>query len=141
MDMYDLAVAIAAAARFADRLASIYPDPVQRETGEDGSPTADHFTMEVGAFSLDGLRCVLDNSWWTQAEPHAIGRAFAQARSMRQHSPWAGLVEDTIRFEVLTRYGIDVDRACGPPQLVRDQFERYEVERVRAVRRRSNTRP
>ncbi|WP_457317706.1 hypothetical protein [Sinomonas sp. RB5] len=139
MDIYELAVAIAAGARFADRLASAYPDPGQGTCGDDLSPTDELFAAERGS-ALDELRSVLDSSWWAEAEPHAIGRVFARARSLRAHSQQAARAEEMIRAELLTRYGIDVDRAAGPPQLVQNQFERFQLERFRAALTKSSTR-
>ena len=132
---YELNLALAAASRLADRLESSYntrpPQSQPPGTAEARGTTSSRLSEEHAAAVLAELRCVNDSLWWATADPYAIGRAYARARSLRGYLQDAAAAEETIRSELSARFAIDLDRVGGPPQLVQDQYERYELERLR----------
>ncbi|HKU10083.1 MAG TPA: hypothetical protein VJQ61_02485 [Sinomonas sp.] len=67
-----------------------------------------------------------------QRQPPLHRPCHTKARSWRDDSPEGASAEDLTQAELRARYGIDADEAAGPPQLVQDQYERYELERLRA---------
>ncbi|MDQ4504626.1 hypothetical protein [Sinomonas sp. ASV322] len=72
--------------------------------------------------------------WWDAATPRAIGHAYMLARAWKDHAPEAATVEGTMRSEIADRFGIDVETCYGPPQLIQDQYERLQFDRLKALK-------
>lgn len=132
VENYELNVALAAASRFAVRLSSLNAGLVGPDGSEAEHSLAPHSSTCLPR-ALAELRCVADSLWWTNADSKAIGHVYATARSWSDHSDEAAAAEELIRYEIARRFGVDVDQASGSAQLVQDQLERYELERLRVI--------
>ncbi|MEA5455164.1 hypothetical protein SPF06_10570 [Sinomonas sp. JGH33] len=72
--------------------------------------------------------------WWESATPYRIGHAYMLARAWKDHAPEAAAAEASMRSELAERYDIDVETCHAPAQLIQDQYERLQFERLKALK-------
>ncbi len=81
------------------------------------------------------LAVVEQTAWWEQAQPHAIADVYETAVVWRDYDEVAYVAVDTIRDEVLSRYGIDVDAHHeADPAAVELALREAETDRAEALR-------
>ncbi|MFZ2175942.1 MAG: hypothetical protein WAW17_18270 [Rhodococcus sp. (in: high G+C Gram-positive bacteria)] len=103
-------VGMQAASRIAEKNAR-NREQRMREAQAHSEQAAREFRERLGAEQRAAeaqLQPAFTESWWQQATPDHIAATYEHAEAWKDHSPIATQVADRIRYEVHTRYGIDV---------------------------------
>jgi hypothetical protein len=77
------------------------------------------------------LAPVEKDEWWDKAEPHDIATAHAVAEGWKDHEPTALVASETIRHEVLARYGIDTHDVGADAAYLGSGIETIATEKAR----------
>lgn len=77
------------------------------------------------------LAPVEKEQWWDKAQPHDIATAHAVAEGWKDHDPGALAASETIRQEVLARYGIDTHDVGADTAYLESGIETIATEKAR----------
>ncbi|GIG28066.1 hypothetical protein [Cellulomonas marina] len=106
-----LRVALTAAAQVADAMARLHAENARRaaaENSEQARALRQRMTAEWGGARTE-LAQVDRPQFWDRASAEGIARTFSVARAWSDLQPEARVARETIREQVRTRYGVDVE--------------------------------
>jgi hypothetical protein len=72
------------------------------------------------------------DGWWDKATPAMIERVYETATEWKAYDPEASQAAETVRDQVQTRYGIDVDNTCADEASVSEALDRAQQTRSEA---------
>ena len=130
-----LRIALTIASQFGERIARLREQLAhQREASasQEARELEARFEAERGA-ARASLAPVEQPEWWNQATPEDIAGVHETATAWRDFDDVAGDAGDTIKHEVLERYGIDVDAPGADPAAVAAALRDAERDRADAA--------
>ena len=130
-----LRIALTIASQFGERIARLREQLArQREASasQEARELEARFEAERGA-ARASLAPVAQPEWWNQASPEDIAGVHETATAWRDFDDVSRDAGDTIKHEVLERYGIDIDAPGADPAAVAAALRDAERDRADAV--------